>query len=291
MYKIREEKNNLILENVNDFVLSQILECGQCFHFEKTGAEEYDIVACGRALHVKQDDKQVTFYNTTLEEFSRIWKEYFDLDMDYGAVKEAVKKADGQLAPAIQSRGGIRLLNQDFFETLISFIISQNKQIPQIKQIVKTISHKFGTPVIGYNGGTFYTFPDVDRLGRVSEEELRECKMGFRAPYILDACRLVASGEVTKENLLKLPYHEAKALLMTIKGVGDKVANCVLLFGVGRREAFPVDVWIKRIMEKLYFDGNDTKKDKIEAFACEKFGIYGGYAQQYLFEWARESFH
>ena len=196
-------------------------------------------------------------------------------------------KADGALKTAVDEKSGIHILNQDFFETLISFIVSQNKSIPQIKQCVKNISHRFGDEVIGYNGEAFYVFPDVQRLHDATEEELRECKVGFRAPYIKNATEAVYSGAVTKEKLDELDIAQARELLMTIKGVGEKVANCVLLFGLGRREAFPVDVWMKRIMEQMYFDGKDTKKQDIEAFAVNKFGDLGGYAQQYLFDYAR----
>ena len=209
------------------------------------------------------------------------------MDNDYGLIKQSVIKADGALKTAVDEKSGIRILNQDFFETLISFIVSQNKSIPQIKQCVKNISHRFGDEVIGYNGEAFYVFPDVQRLHDATEEELRECKVGFRAPYIKNATEAVYSGAVTKEKLDELDIAQARELLMTIKGVGEKVANCVLLFGLGRREAFPVDVWMKRIMEQMYFDGKDTKKQDIEAFAVNKFGDLGGYAQQYLFDYAR----
>ncbi len=285
--KIYTKENNLMIEAVKDFTLSEILECGQCFHFNQTGDEEYDVIAFGRALHIRQMGDTLILYGTSLEDYENIWRSYFDMENDYGRIKKQIAEADGALMPAINEKQGIRILNQDFFETLISFIISQNKQIPQIKQCVKNISHKFGKAIIGYNGETFYCFPDVSVLNLVSEEELRECKVGFRAPYIKCACKAVCEGAVTKEKLDRLNVADARELLMTIKGVGEKVANCVLLFGLGRREAFPVDVWMKRIMEQMYFAGRDTKKCDIEAFANEKFGEFSGYAQQYLFDYAR----
>lgn len=285
--KVYAKDNNVIIEEVQDFVLSQILECGQCFHFDRIDNEEYDILAFDRALHIKQIDNRLILYTTNLEDYENIWRVYFDMENDYGSIKNRIAEADSLLLPAINNRQGIRILNQDFFETLISFIISQNKQIPQIKQCVKNISHKYGKEIIGYNGETFYGFPDVETLNSVSEEELRECKVGFRAPYIKSACKAVYDGDVTKEKLDRLSIEGARELLMTIKGVGEKVANCVLLFGLGRREAFPVDVWMKRIMEQMYFDGKDTKKCDIETFAYDKFGEFSGYAQQYLFDYAR----
>lgn len=285
--KVSCENNIVTVDGVNDFTLSQILECGQCFHFDKLDEEVYEVVAFGRAVKMEQTDKVLRIYGSSMEDYEGIWKLYLDMDNDYGLIKQSVIKADGALKMAVDEKSGIHILNQDFFETLISFIVSQNKSIPQIKQCVKNISHRFGDEVIGYNGETFYVFPDVQRLHDATEEELRECKVGFRAPYIKNATEAVYSGAVTKEKLDELDIAQARELLMTIKGVGEKVANCVLLFGLGRREAFPVDVWMKRIMEQMYFDGKDTKKQDIEAFAVNKFGDLGGYAQQYLFDYAR----
>lgn len=285
--KVSCENNIVTVDGVNDFTLSQILECGQCFHFDKLDEEVYEVVAFGRAVKMEQTDKVLRIYGSSMEDYEGIWKLYLDMDNDYGLIKQSVIKADGALKTAVDEKSGIRILNQDFFETLISFIVSQNKSIPQIKQCVKNISHRFGDEVIGYNGEAFYVFPDVQRLHDATEEELRECKVGFRAPYIKNATEAVYSGAVTKEKLDELDIAQARELLMTIKGVGEKVANCVLLFGFGRREAFPVDVWMKRIMEQMYFDGKDTKKQDIEAFAVNKFGDLGGYAQQYLFDYAR----
>lgn len=285
--KVSCENNIVTVDGVNDFTLSQILECGQCFHFDKLDEEVYEVVAFGRAVKMEQTDKVLRIYGSSMEDYEGIWKLYLDMDNDYGLIRQSVIKADGALKTAVDEKSGIHILNQDFFETLISFIVSQNKSIPQIKQCVKNISHRFGDEVIGYNGEAFYVFPDVQRLHDATEEELRECKVGFRAPYIKNATEAVYSGAVTKEKLDELDIAQARELLMTIKGVGEKVANCVLLFGLGRREAFPVDVWMKRIMEQMYFDGKDTKKQDIEAFAVNKFGDLGGYAQQYLFDYAR----
>ena len=285
--KVSCENNVVTVDGVNDFTLSQILECGQCFHFDKLDEEVYEVVAFGRAVKMEQTDKVLRIYGSSMEDYEGIWKLYLDMDNDYGLIKQSVIKADGALKTAVDEKSGIHILNHDFFETLISFIVSQNKIIPEIKQCVKNISHRFGDEVIGYNGEAFYVFPDVQRLHDATEEELRECKVGFRAPYIKNATEAVYSGAVTKEKLDELDIAQARELLMTIKGVGEKVANCVLLFGLGRREAFPVDVWMKRIMEQMYFDGKDTKKQDIEAFAVNKFGDLGGYAQQYLFDYAR----
>lgn len=290
--KIYEQSGNLILEGIENFDIEDILECGQCFHFVKKADHEYIICAKGRLLHVSQsnkpDVKQVIFYNTCLDEYYRVWSDYFDMDTDYAAVKRSILDIDQRLSTAVEKKSGIRILRQDFFETLISFIISQNKQIPHIKQLVAALSRRYGTGCDAGDGDTMYLFPTVEQLNAVTVEELRACRVGFRAPYIRDAVSRVYNGEINEEELRSMQAGEARAKLMTIYGVGEKVANCVLLFGLGRMDVFPVDVWMKRIMEYMYFDG-EMKKNYIESFACKKFGQYAGYAQQYLFYYGREN--
>ena len=275
------------LKNVCDFDLAQTLECGQCFHFVKLDENDYVLTAKGRLLHVSQQADTVTFYDTEEDEYVNVWKNYFDMDRDYSAVKKKLLENDNKLKDAIESMWGVRILNQEFFETLISFIISQNKQIPHIKKIVADISAKFGTYKGTYGGADMYTFPTLEQLTNASEEDFKELKTGFRAPYIMDAIRRNMAGQFNEKELKNMDYDSCIKELMTIKGVGEKVANCVSLFGLGKKEAFPVDVWIKRIMETMYFDGEDTPKDKIAAFAKEQFGDLGGFAQQYLFYYGK----
>lgn len=275
------------LKNVCDFDLAQTLECGQCFHFVKLDENDYVLTAKGRVLHVSQQADTVTFYDTEEDEYVNVWKDYFDMDRDYSAVKKKLLENDNKLKDAIESMWGVRILNQDFFETLISFIISQNKQILHIKKIVADISAKFGTYKGTYGGADMYTFPTLEQLTNASEEDFKELKTGFRAPYIMDAIRRNMAGQFNEKELKNMDYDSCIKELMTIKGVGEKVANCVSLFGLGKKEAFPVDVWIKRIMETMYFDGEDTPKDKIAAFAKEQFGDLGGFAQQYLFYYGK----
>ena len=291
---IYSEDNNLIIEDAKDFDIADILECGQCFHFTRIDERDYELMAYGKYLHIKQKideikgKSKIVFYDTTLDEYNMIWSDFFDMGTDYEAIKSRVLGSDERLKTAVEAKAGIRILKQDFFETLISFIISQNKQIPHIKQIVHTISKRYGDKIVLKDGRTVYTFPTVDRLYDVSEDELRECKVGFRAPYIKNAVEKVYDKEITSEKLKSMSFSEARDELMTIKGVGEKVANCVLLYGLSFTNAFPVDVWMKRIMEYMYF-GKDTKKDIIEKFAYERFGEYAGYAQQYLFYYGREN--
>lgn len=284
---IYSENKNIIIEGIKDFDIEEVLECGQCFHFTKFNDKYYQLLAFGRCLRVSQQGSRLTLHDTSMEDFEEVWRSYFDLDRDYGEIKDRIIALDSRLETAVKAKPGVRILRQDFFETLISFIISQNKQIPHIKQIVHTISERYGNEIALDDGTVAYAFPTVEQLSRVSEDELRECKVGFRAPYIKCAVDMVASGEITEDKLLNMSVSQAREALMTIKGVGEKVANCVLLFGLGFADTFPVDVWMKRIMEYMYFDEPQDKK-VIEAFAMEKYGDLAGYAQQYLFFYGRE---
>ncbi|CDA28136.1 DNA-3-methyladenine glycosylase family protein [Eubacterium sp. CAG:156] len=284
--KITENGKNTLINELKDFDLEQTLECGQCFRFYKLDKEEYVIVAKNKMLHIKQDENQLIFYNTSKEDVEKIWTNYFDLDRDYDEIKSYLLKKDNKLESAIKENYGVRILNQDFHEVLISFIISQNKQIPQIKQIVKRISEQYGEYLGEVNGEKYYSFPNPEKLGKITEEAFREMKSGFRAPYLYDASQKLALGEINEELFANLNEEDGRELLKSIKGVGDKVANCVLLFGLGYRNAFPIDVWIKRIMEAIYF-GKETSKEEIQKFASNHYGEYGGYAQQYLFCFGR----
>ena len=285
--KVKEAKSDVIVKDIKDFDLGQTIECGQCFHFIKLGENEYGISAKGKMLHIKQEKEKLIFFDTTPDEFEQVWREYFDLDRDYAAIKAHLLKEDSKLKEAIEMMWGVRLLKQDFFETLISFIISQNKQIPHIKQIVAEISKRYGDYLGCIGQEEFYSFPTVEQMLNISEEELRACKTGFRAPYIKNAVETVVGGRLEESSLRNAELDMCRESLMQIKGVGTKVANCVMLFGLQRYESFPVDVWIKRIMEYLYFDGKDTSKEKIEQFGVERFGAYGGFAQQYLFYYGK----
>ncbi len=276
------------IKEMSSFDLAQTLECGQCFHFERVDEEDYVLVAKGRMLHVAQNQGELVLYDTTEAEVENTWRDYFDLDRDYDSIKDRLVKQDSRLSEPVEQMWGVRILNQDFFETLMSFIISQNKQIPHIKQIVAAISQEYGSNVGTFNDKEYYTFPSADMLDGAGVEDFRRLKAGFRAPYLADAIDSVRSGRVDEDRLRRASIHDCMGELMLVKGVGEKVANCVSLFSLGHREAFPVDVWIKRMMEQMYFDGADTPKPVIEQFATSHFGELGGYAQQYIFYFGRE---
>lgn len=283
---LSEKGTDIIIQNLTDFSLAQTLECGQCFRFSKLQDNKYIIIAKNKLLEIEQTDSELILYNTSLHDFNHIWKDYFDLNTDYQEIKDYLIIKDTIMESVINNGAGIRILGQEFYEALISFIISQNKQIPQIKQVIENLCSKYGAFIQQINGINYYAFPNIAKLKTLSEEEFRECKAGFRAKYLVDACANLSSGSLKEEDLLKLASSEILVKLCTIKGVGVKVSNCVLLYGLKRKEAFPIDVWIKRIMESLYFK-EETKLEIIQTYAKEKFGNYGGYAQQYLFYYSR----
>ncbi len=287
MYNFENKK--IVLPKSNSFKISETLECGQCFRFEKLGEEKYTVVAFGKLLLLEENsDGSVTIYGADENDYKNIWENYFDFVTDYDSMKEYLAKKDDILKNAIDYAPGIRILNQEFFECLISFIISQNNRIPMIKKVIKNISEKYGKFICEYEGEKYYAFPTPDELSVADEEGLMSCKTGFRAKYIIDAVSKVRSGEIDFDKLKDLSYDDVKKTLMTIKGVGPKVADCVTLFSCGKRSAFPVDVWVKRIMYHFYFNGEDVGVNEIHRIADEKFGEYAGFAQQYLFNYARQ---
>lgn len=287
--RIYTEKKNTIIEGIEDFSLSQTLECGQCFRFYKQDENDYVIVAYKNLLHIKQVNDTLVFYDCNVHSVKTIWIPYFDLDRDYAEIKKFLLKKDNILQDSINEKYGVRILNQEFHEMLISFIISQNKQIPHIKQLVKRISEEYGEYLGEINGEKYYSFPSIEVLGTISEEKFREMKTGFRAPYLADAVKKLSENVISVDEFKGMDENAARRKLMEIKGVGEKVANCVMLFSLGYRNAFPIDVWMKRIMETLYFQGKDTKKELIADFARDMYGEYGGYAQQYLFCYGRDN--
>ena len=312
-YRKAIETYDKLLESKNKYNLASLLGKTQAFHDmiiesgeykenEETNKdldEAFNLI--DKVIEILGDDIksiQYKYYKGNLysykgeidkakEEFEKIWCHYFDLDRDYGEIKSFLLKEDEKLREAVEKMWGVRILNQEFFETLISFIISQNKQIPHIKQIVARISHDYGKYQGSVGGIDFYGFPTPQQLSQADIDALRECKTGFRAPYIYNAVEFVNNEIIKEENLRKCGVDECREQLMKIKGVGMKVANCVSLFGLGYREAFPVDVWIKRIMQSLYFDGEEHSNAEIESYGVEHFGKYGGYAQQYLFYYGK----
>lgn len=280
-----------MLKHTNHFDIKQILESGQVFRFEPLTEGSYLLIAKQKLIKISQQPGSTSplIHHITSSEFDEIWKPYFDLETDYRNITQTLTAKDQHMKKAITFGEGIRILKQDPWEMLISFIISQNKSIPHIKQCIKHVCQNYGSPLEYGEEECYYTFPTPQQLNRASEEALRECKVGFRAPYIKDACERITREEINLNDLYTLPSDEAKQELMRIRGVGPKIADCILLFAYGKTDVFPTDVWIKRVVEGLYFNGEEKKPDYIQTFAKEYFGELAGYAQQYLFFYGREN--
>lgn len=268
---IKTKNNNLIVETDGVINLDYTLDCGQAFRWRKTDTI-WQTVAFGRKISVScEDNRTLIFYSVTEEDFEKIWKNYFDLERDYVSIISRFA-SDTYLREASEKYYGIRVLNQEPWEVLCSFIISQNNNIPRIKGIIERLCENFGED----SGDGFYTFPSAEKISTLSLEDLAPLRAGFRAKYILDAAQKVANGEIDFDKIFAGDISYGREELMKIKGVGVKVAECALLYGFKKAEAFPVDVWVKRIMSELYPDG-------IPACAYPEIGI----AQQYLFHWRR----
>jgi N-glycosylase/DNA lyase len=285
--KVSEIQNGLLLEGVKHFDAKQIFECGQCFRWNREEDDSYTGVAYGRVLNVKSDyDKgTVVLRNTNLREFEDIWYKYLDLGRDYGAIKDELSK-DETLREAIQYGRGIRILNQEPWELLISFIISSNNNIPRISKSINVLSKMLGEP-ISYEGNTYYGFPEVHKLGTAELEQIDLCRVGYRCKYIYKTSRMIYEGDVDLVKTAQQDTGNARKELLRLSGVGPKVADCIMLFSMQKHDAYPVDVWVKRVTEH-FFIHQDVSMNQIQEFAREKFGDLAGFAQQYLFYFARD---
>lgn len=304
---IKFEDNKIMIQDVKNFDIKQILECGQCFRWDKINDKNYIVVAFGRVIEIIQEDNEVTILNSNEEDFNNIWLKYFDLERNYNDIKEVLAK-DEILRKSVEFGYGIRILNQDPFEMLISFIISARNSIPSIKKTVKKICEKWGEK-IDYKGEVYYTFPTPQAIKNATLEEIQSTGASFRSKYIVDTIKKVNEAIETKEDYEKninnyaerpeildfdleyiksLDDDECHVALQKFMGVGAKVADCIMLFSMAKHSAFPVDVWVKRAMIYFYV-APDVSLNKMRVFARDKFGKLSGMAQQYLFYYAREN--
>lgn len=267
-YQVLE--NDICLK-IKNFNLEDTLDCGQAFRWEKNDKEVFRGVVENKYLEIFQSGDNIIFKNTTEKDFLNFWKDYFDLDTDYEKIKKIITK-DSIIKKACTYAGGIKILRQYPWEMICSFIISQNNNIPRIKGIITRLCEAFGTEI----KPNIYSFPTAEKIASLKLEDLDFLRAGFRAKYILDAAQKVASNQVDIKAIYNMDIEKAREMLKTIKGIGPKVAECILLFGFYRIEAFPIDVWIKRSLEYFYKDG-------FPEFSKP----YGGIAQQYIFHYIR----
>lgn len=286
------KEQQYILKNVKSFEPKHIFECGQCFRWDKEEDNSYTGVFGNNVLNVKKEENNIIFEGICDGNIEEICKEYFDLETNYEQIKSNLSRIDEYLETSINYGKGIRILNQDLWETIISFEISANNNIPRIKGIIDRICKKYGNE-INWNGKTYYTFPSIQQLSKASIEDLRALGLGFRDKRIYETTQIFLKGEMTLSELEKEKDTEkVKEKLLALPGVGPKVADCILLFSLKRYEVFPIDVWVRRVMNELYIHEEDeekvSKKD-LQKLAKDKYASLAGLAQQYLFYWKREA--
>lgn len=269
---IEENKNTIVLKNVKCLDLALTLDCGQSFRWVEEADGSWSGAAYGKYLNIKKKRNGDLIFNTTANDFNAVWRNYFDLDRDYTKICKKLKE-DTLVASTIDEYYGIRILNQEPWEALVSFVISQQNNIKRIKGIIKRLCDTYGEKI----NDAWNTFPSAEVLSRLSVEDFEALGTGYRGKYLKKLADDVAAGKIKLEEIKMMRLEDARQALLDIYGIGIKVADCALLFGFQFIECFPVDVWMKRVLE-FYPNGLP---------AC--FKGYEGIAQQYLFHWARNN--
>lgn len=287
---MKEQK--LVLNNLDSFELEHIFDCGQCFRWNKQEDGSYIGVIKSGVLKVFKNKNGAVFEGILEGDINSIVYDYFDLGTNYQEIKNGFSEIDDSMKKSVEFGYGIRILNQDLWEMIISFIISANNNIPRIKGIIERISEKCGKKIT-WNGKDYYLFPTPEELSKLSVSDLRALGTGFRDKRIYKTTQMILNNEVSISELIKMNNTEEIRLeLLKLDGVGEKVADCIMLFALKRYDSFPIDVWVRRVMNTLYIHNEDetkvTKKE-IKECAYNLFGINQGLAQQYLFYWAREN--
>ena len=287
------QEQEYVLKNAKSFELKDIFECGQCFRWNKELDGSYTGVFKHNVLNVKKIGKDIYFKGICNGKIKQIVEDYFDLNRDYEKIKQTLSRIDKNMETSVKYGSGIRILNQDLWETIISFIISANNNIPRIKGIIERISKQYGNKIV-WQGKDYYTFPTPKQLEKVTVEDYRKLGLGFRDIRLFETTKMVLNKQINLEKLHKEPNTIlVREELLKLSGVGPKVADCILLFSdLKRFDVFPIDVWVRRVMNDLYINEPDetkVSKKKIEKLAKEKFGDLEGLAQQYLFYWRRDA--
>ena len=286
---MREQKYEI--KNIDSFKLKDIFECGQCFRWNIEENASYTGVVQNNVINVYQNGNDVVFTGMCEDDIQDICNDYFDLKTDYKFIKQQLSKIDDDLKKSIQFGSGIRILNQDLWECIISFIISANNNIPRIKKIIENLSLHYGNKII-WNNKEYYTFPTPEQLSKASVQDLRNLGLGFRDKRVYDTTRDILNKKVDLQELEKMQdVVRIKEQLLTLNGVGEKVADCIMLFSLKKFEVFPIDVWVRRVMNDLYIKNPDetkVSKKEIQTLAKNKYKNLAGIAQQYLFYWKRE---
>lgn len=266
------------IDSIDNFSLSKTLECGQCFRATKSGENSFIVIAKNRVIEIEQDNNTIKFYNSNIEDIQRIWINYFDLNRDYGPIYEKIMVFD-KMSDIVNFSHGIHILNQDLLEMITSFVLSCRNSINSVSRTINILCENYGKE-LEYNGLRYYTFPDIDVLSQISIRELEQMKFGYRAKYIYETYRRFGDDfnikNITHETLLSLP------------GIGNKVADCVMLHSGISRDVFPVDIWISRGLKTL-FNCNSNNYNIQSDLGKKIFGELSGYAEILLFYYSRKN--
>ena len=292
----KRELTKLVLENIRDFDADRIFRSGQCFRFSRETDGSYTGVVrgCFASVFYNNEEDVLTVWSDYMPKSSetlrlRFWRDFFDLDRDYREIKRALSDNDPVLEKAILAGGGLRVLNQEPWETLISFIISQNSNIPRIRNCIEALCMRFGEKIGRFENRDFYSFPTIRALANASAAELDLCKLGYRTQYIAETARKVdVDGGAFLDTAAAASVEKAEEYLLSLSGVGPKVAHCVMLFSMKKTDIFPIDVWVARAMNRLYGIA-EGDHEAMRVFARERFSPWGGIAQAYLFEYIRKT--
>lgn len=285
------KEQELKIENVNSFNLTHIFECGQCFRWNKNKDMSYTGIVGKNVINISKINNDIYVRSFGEDGLETLFNTYFNMNTDYEKIKNKLRKIDRFMEESIKYGDGIRLLNQDLWETIISFIISANNNIPRIKGIIERICKRYGNKIV-WNGIEYYSFPTPEQLGKATIQDLRILGLGFRDVRVYETTKMVINGEIDFDKLHKEKDTQiVRDELLKLPGVGPKVGDCILLFSTLKRlDVFPIDVWVRRVMNELYIhneDENKVNKKLVLKIANEKFGNLCGIAQQYLFYWKR----
>lgn len=272
---------------VDCFNLKYTLECGQCFRW-KNNNDYYVGVIKDRVIKIRQDGDYIYVRSNEQKDLEKVVKEYFELEKDYSSIEKRIASLDDYVKKALKNTSGMRHLKQDFFETIISYIISANNNIPRISKSVNEISKRYGKK-IEFDDEEYYLFPTPEQLKDVTIDDYRACGVGFRDKYIYNTVKRINNKEIDLVKMQDMDTPSLRKELLSLMGIGPKVADCILLFSCGRQEVFPIDVWVERVMKKLYFNDENISKKEILKYASDNFGNDAGIVQQHLFYNIREN--
>lgn len=264
----------MVKRRIENFSMDQICDSGECFRMNKVDECTYSVIASGRYLEVEQHGAECTF-SCDEAEFEEFWKEYFDLDTDYKSYREKINPNDKYLLNAAEFGFGIRILRQELWEMIVSFLISQQNNIVRIRRCIQNICEQYGEQKVNDAGKVYYAFPTPESLAVLPDDALKECNLGYRSKYVVRTAKSIAAGEVDLAAIENMPYRKAKEELLQLFGVGEKVADCICLFGLHHLQAFPIDTHIRQALEKHYKRG----------FPRRRYKGYEGVLQQYIFYW------